>query len=550
MVLRIQALTSDLANQIAAGEVIERPASVVKELLENARDAGATYLHLDIEYAGLNSISIADNGQGIHQDDLLLAVAPHATSKIKTLNDLYTIHTMGFRGEALASIASISRLKIQSKTEAAEQGSQLVRELDSWQITPCARQRGTTVEVRDLFYNAPVRKRFLKSERTEFHAIEGVVRRFALSTPEAAIILNHNGKVVLDLPAATDQKRLLLRLEKLFGKPFMQAAKFLDVERAGMKLRGWISDATYQRSQSDKLWIYVNQRMVRDKLLNHAIKQAFEPVIYPGRHPACLLYLTIDPAEVDVNVHPTKHELRFQQPRLVHDFIYSQITNQLGIELKNESPQHIQSAPSSYQVSPGSRWQISEPTLPIDVSHPQTNKSAQTQLQSLSSDYGIMQWQNKWLLWHKPVLMEQVFIWHCQNQSLPLPSRPLLVPLEQTLTANQSRAITKYLPLLQQAGLEVRVLDHHIQWRSTPVLLPQLPLQLLIDQILKFQPKSVLAMIELLVKAHLAEITEIDDTSQEIVIAFCDAHFDEIEQDRLAGVLCLTDSRCRSILYE
>ncbi len=546
MVLRIQTLSIDLANQIAAGEVIERPASVVKELLENSRDAGATHIQINVEYGGLNRIHIADNGHGIHPEDLPLAVAAHATSKIKKLDDLYTIHTMGFRGEALASISSISRLTILSKTEEAEQASQLTWYQDAWQLTPCARQRGTTVDVRELFYNAPVRKRFLKSEQNEFHALEGVVRRFALSTPQASIVLCHNNKVVLKLPAAENDKRLLQRLEKLFGKAFMQAAKRLDVERAGMRLNGWISDASYQRSQSDKQWVYVNQRMVKDKLINHALKQAYESVIYPGRHPACLLYLTIDPNEVDVNVHPTKHELRFQQPRLVHDFVYSQIKEMLG---HDENELQSQAAFPLSQSTAKSRWQIAEPRMSLgehSQDEPVTDKSV---LSSLTPDYGLLYWQDRYLLFEKSALIEHALLWRITQQPLPLPARPLLVPLQHLLTKEQQDDIGLYIPLLQQAGIETKVTNDTLQWRSIPIALPQLSLQGLVDKIFESSPVDANSMITLLVKEHIAQLTSIEAATKDLLLSYCDNYQKDIMHNRVSGITLLKESHIQSIIY-
>ncbi len=327
--MRIKSLSSAVANQIAAGEVIENPASVVKELLENALDAGATAITIDIGFGGLNQIKISDNGTGIVAEDLPLAIAPHATSKLTQLADLSTLTSMGFRGEALASIASISRITISSKPAQQDHAMMLHMDGEVVELSPCARSQGTTIDVRDLFYNAPVRRRFLKSERSEYLAIEHVVKRFALSAPEINLILKHNAKLMLELPAATHEQSLRVRIQRLLGKAFMDQAIHLDVERAGMHLTGWISGPAYQRSQNDKQWIYLNQRMVKDKLIQHAFKQAYENRLYPGRHPACLLYLSIPTADVDVNVHPTKHEVRFQQPRLVHDFIGSQIAQVL-----------------------------------------------------------------------------------------------------------------------------------------------------------------------------------------------------------------------------
>ena len=327
--MTIKQLPISIANQIAAGEVIERPASVVKELLENACDAKADVVTIDIGYGGLNQIKISDNGEGICAQDLALAIAPHATSKISKLDDLYAINTLGFRGEALASIASIARITITSKPQDQKNAMCFTFDGNFSQILPCARIKGTTIEVSDLFYNAPVRKKFLKSEQSEYQAIELLVKRFALSAPTIAIMLNHNGKLQLQVNAANCEQSRLMRIRKILGKNFIEHAHYLNVGYGNMHLYGWLADAEYLRSQNDQQLIYVNGRMVKDKLLNHAIKQAYEKILYPGRYPACLLYLVINPMEVDVNVHPTKHELRFHQPRLVHDFLRSQIQRAL-----------------------------------------------------------------------------------------------------------------------------------------------------------------------------------------------------------------------------
>lgn len=325
--MRIHQLPSLIANQIAAGEVIERPASVVKELLENSLDAGSDAIMIEIGYGGLNQIKISDNGIGIVADDLPLAIAAHATSKISTLNDLYAIESMGFRGEALASIASVAKVTISSKPETQDTAMSLRVQGTEMSITPCARNQGTTIDVVDLFFNAPVRKRFLKGEKLEFQAIETVVKRFALSAPGIALTLKHNGKQILALPPAINEQTRLTRMTRIMGSKFMKNAIYLDVERGAMRLYGWISDTGFQRSQNDRQWVYINQRMVKDKLITHAIKQAYDDLLYPGRFPACVLYFSIEHGEVDVNVHPTKHEVRFQQPRLVHVFFYFTISN-------------------------------------------------------------------------------------------------------------------------------------------------------------------------------------------------------------------------------
>lgn len=323
---RIRRLPPFIANQIAAGEVIERPASVVKELLENALDAQATQIHIQIGYGGLNLIQVSDNGTGIVAQDLALAVASHATSKIQKLEDLYAITSLGFRGEALASIASVSRMIIRSKTAEDRQATMLEVVGEELIYNPCARSDGTTVEVHDIFFNAPVRKKFLKSAQSECQAIDRVARCFAMSAPTVGISLSHDEKLLWEVSPAYTQSAMVTRITKLLGKKFTDDAHFVAVEHGGMTLQGWLGGAAYQRSQNDAMWFYLNHRMVRDKLLFHAIKQAYAPVLHPGRYPGCLIYLSLDPSEVDVNVHPTKHEVRFQQPRLIHDFIISQIT--------------------------------------------------------------------------------------------------------------------------------------------------------------------------------------------------------------------------------
>lgn len=347
MVLRIHQLSPAIANQIAAGEVIERPASVVKELLENSLDAGASVIGVDVNYGGLLQITVSDNGSGISGDDLPLAVAAHATSKIRTLDDLYSIDSMGFRGEALASIASVAKVTIISKPEEQDNAMMLRVEGENRALSPCARNIGTTIDVSDLFYNAPVRKRFLKNEKLEFQAIEMVVKRFALSAPRIALTLKHNKKLIFSLPPALSEQAKAIRMGRILGNTFMREAIFLDVEHSGMRLYGWISNHRLQRSQNDRQWIYVNQRMVKDKLLQHAVKQAYDGLLHAGRFPICLLYFTLPASEVDVNVHPTKHEVRFQQPRLVHDFFTSQLTKALQSALDHSDTREYAYAASS-----------------------------------------------------------------------------------------------------------------------------------------------------------------------------------------------------------
>lgn len=353
---RIHVLDSALANQIAAGEVVERPASVVKELLENSIDAGATRIDVELEQGGVKLVRVRDNGAGIDAEDSELAFGRHATSKILSQDDLDGIASLGFRGEALASIASVSRMTIQSSRHGASSGwSQQCDGSHIQSRKPDGHPPGTCMTVRDLFYNTPARRKFLKQERTELGHCEEVVRRVAISHFDLAISLRHNGKVLFSLPqalSAAEQKR---RLSQLCGNAFTDSV--IEVERAavGLSLHGWIARPTFNRSQADLQYFYVNGRVVRDKTVSHAIRQAYRDVLFHGRHPAFVLYLDLDPQAVDVNVHPTKHEVRFRESRSVHDFIYRSL-HQLLADVRPENAIHSAdpnaSAAAVGQVSP------------------------------------------------------------------------------------------------------------------------------------------------------------------------------------------------------
>ena len=322
--MSIQVLPTQLVNQIAAGEVIERPASVVKELLENSLDAGAQNIEVDIEQGGKQRIRIRDDGTGIRQDELSLALSRHATSKISSLTDLENINSLGFRGEALPSIASVSRLQLSSRTSVDASGWRVQGDGSDRQVAaaPVAHLPGTTIEVKDLFFNTPARRKFLRTETTEFKHIENVVRRIALSCFPVALKLAHNQRQVFHLPAAVSRAQQERRVADLCGKAFMEQAIYVEHAAAGLSLHGWVALPTFSRSQADLQFFYVNNRMVRDKLVTHAIRQSYQDVLFHGRHPAYVLFLELDPATVDVNAHPTKHEVRFRDSRLVHDYLF------------------------------------------------------------------------------------------------------------------------------------------------------------------------------------------------------------------------------------
>ena len=325
--MSIRQLPEHLINQIAAGEVIERPASIVKELLENSLDAGATRCQIDIEQGGLERIRIRDDGHGIPADELELALSRHATSKITSMADLESVGTMGFRGEALPSIASVSRLTLSSKTHDADSAWLLrYRHDGTLEKEPTPHPAGTTVDVRSLFYNVPARRKFMRTPRTEYSRAEAVVKTLAMANSHCAFTMTHNGKTTFECRAADSQSLRNARITRILGKPFGEAARVVEIEGPvvdgiGLRLHGWVADPSFSRSQADMQYFYVNNRMVRDKVIANAVKQAYSDLIYHQRFPAFVLFLEMDPRSVDVNVHPGKQEVRFRESQLVHGFI-------------------------------------------------------------------------------------------------------------------------------------------------------------------------------------------------------------------------------------
>lgn len=343
----IKILSPQLANQIAAGEVVERPASVLKELVENSLDAGATRIDIDVEQGGVKLIKIRDDGHGIPEHQLALALSRHATSKIDNLDDLEAVATLGFRGEALASIASVSRLTLTSNSgdssgwKAVSVGRDMAVELQ-----PAAHPQGTSVEVRDLFFNTPARRKFLRTEATEYNRIDDSIKKLALSRMEVSFSLRHNQRAQLNLRPAISQAEQEKRVADICGPLFMQEALYVDNDRTGIRLWGWMGLPTFSRSQTDLQHFFVNGRAIRDKVVSHAVRQAYQDVLYHGRHPAFVLFLEIEPANVDVNVHPTKHEVRFRDSRSIHGFVYSTLNRALS----QDRPQnHLQSSGAALQ---------------------------------------------------------------------------------------------------------------------------------------------------------------------------------------------------------
>lgn len=321
---RIHTLDAALANQIAAGEVIERPSSVVKELLENSIDAGATELIVRIAQGGSTLIEIIDNGHGIHPDDLPLAVMRHATSKIKTAEDLHAIVSLGFRGEALASIAAVSRLTLTSSQDESGIGHQVEvngTAFDHQQVQAVAAQKGTHIRVQDLFFNVPARRKFLKKPTTEFGHIEEIVRRLALTHFDIRFVLENNDNIRINLPKADSGELRFQRVQQLLGQQFVQNAYWIDAESINMRLSGWLGHPSDARAQADLQYVYVNGRIVKDKTISHALRMAYDGILHGHQHSSYLLFLEVDPENIDVNVHPTKHEIRFLNQREVHEFV-------------------------------------------------------------------------------------------------------------------------------------------------------------------------------------------------------------------------------------
>ena len=480
----IHVLSPRLSNQIAAGEVVERPASIVKELVENALDAGSTQIDIDCEAGGIGRIRIRDNGAGIRSNELPLALSRHATSKISALDDLEAVSTLGFRGEALASIASVTRLDLISAVE-GEAGSMVsVEGRDmSPSIEAFGHPRGTTVDVRDLFFNTPARRKFLKTEKTEFGHIDAVVSRQALGRFDVGFRLTHQGRVTRHLPPALSGSVQSERIANLLGRGFMDAALVVDSSATGLSLKGWACRATFNRAQADCQNVFVNGRVVRDKLVSHALRQAYRDVLFHGRHPCYLLYLELDPAQVDVNVHPTKHEVRFRDSRLIYDFLLRSVSRVLADDrpeqvLGQESSFHAISADQQIETAqhqPGIRFgdtvrpsagfdalsrlvnttSLSEPSQDFDQQDIPPMGYAVAQLHGV---YIIAQTRDGMIIVDMHAAHERITyeaLKHALDES-GLVSQPLLIPVTVHVSQREAELVQEAQGLFQQFGLGVQ----------------------------------------------------------------------------------------------
>jgi DNA mismatch repair protein MutL len=504
----IQILPPQLANQIAAGEVVERPASVVKELVENSLDAGADQILIEIERGGSKKILIRDNGSGIAEAELGLALSRHATSKISSLDDLEQIVSLGFRGEALASISSVSRLTLTSKPAAQDKAWQAYAEGRDMQvqIKPAAHPDGSSIEVLDLFFNTPARRKFLRSDKTEFAHIDELVKRLALSRFDVSWTLIHNGQTVRQLKKADSREAQQKRVAALCGKNFLQQAAFVEVAYDDLKLWGWVLQPSACKEQLQCQYSYVNGRMMKDKLLNHAIRQAYGSMLSAEQQPAFVLYLDINPRQVDVNVHPAKHEVRFHQARLVHDFVASALTNALlqlepqqqSIEVVAPSEPSVFSMPEAPALKPASghtQYSASAPAYaarpsayagqpyrpavaqPAAQSWPVFAEKTQRVEQSVSvAQHDALISQNRYLLssgsdqvWLVDIAASAARLWLEQGAE-PL---PLLMPVRLTLQQTEQEFLLSKADLLSHLGFDFLVSNQTLIVRAVPAWLRQ-----------------------------------------------------------------------------
>ncbi len=527
--MRIHPLPPQLINQIAAGEVVERPASVVKELVENCLDAGAKHIHVEIEQSGIRLIKIRDDGCGIDKEDLPLALSRHATSKISSLDDLEHITSMGFRGEALPSISSVARLTLISRTTDSD---------CAWRVTADGHERdfncqpdphpqGTTVEVQDLFYNTPARRKFLKSEKTEFSHIETLIRRMALSRFDVSFKLIHNQREVCHLKIADSEAAQQQRLADICGTEFLQQSVKIDFSASNLHLSGWVGLPTFSRSQQDMQFFYVNGRLIKDPLVGHAVKQAYQDVLFHGRHPVFVLYLTLDPALVDVNAHPAKTEVRFREGRLVHDFLFSALYRCLAsqrpgsettVPLTQESfePVSLRSEPATPRQSyyqPSATKQTGLPyhlgerqqsyTFPKSSVADHLDPPGFKKLEGLAETddfpplgYALAHLHNIYILSetrtglilvdthaaHERVTYERL---KKQYQQGRISHQPLLLPIKISVTANEADLAEQLHQFFAELGFELnRIGPETLLVRAVPVLLAKADPEKLIRDVL------------------------------------------------------------------
>ena len=480
---RIQQLSTQLANQIAAGEVVERPASVVKELLENSLDAGAKQISIDIEQGGLRMIRLQDDGAGIIAEDLPLALSRHATSKVSNLFDLENLTSLGFRGEALPSIASVSRLQIITRRHDAAQASciEVAASGDISEVRPAAHPLGTTVVVTDLFCNTPARRRFQRGAKTEFAHVQDVVQRIALARPDIAIQLRHNERQVIKIAAASESISPLDRMARIFGQAFVESAYRVEEESDGLRIQGYAAPASLHRAQTDRQYVYINGRVVKDRVLSHAIRQAYSNQLPEGRYASYLLHLEIDPASVDVNVHPTKHEVRFRDGRNVHDFLYASVQRSLQEQQSTSvvSEERIAVPPTTMRSPSSNEVRERAPVyaMPLrEVSGNDVELPFGDVVSLLEKRYLLCRKSQQHCLIDTRSLLQELYQQRLRDESEQggIVSRPLLLPERLSLLSNQACLIEEKSETLQRLGFELTLVGEAIALlRRAPVILQQ-----------------------------------------------------------------------------
>ena len=518
---RIHKLSTALANQIAAGEVIQRPASVVKELLENSLDAGATEIKLDIKKGGRLLISIQDNGHGIHPDDLPLALAQHATSKLFSQTDLGRINTLGFRGEALSSIASVSRLKLASRIANEEHG---------WSIdvtqgnvlseqAPIGMVVGTSVEVRDLFFNTPARRKFLRTDNTEFYHIREIVKRVALSRYDVSFHLKHNNKTILQCYGK--QNNFAERAQAIFGKNFLANSFELNYERNGLRLWGWFGHPEIARNQVDQQYFYLNGRVIRDKQVNHAIRMASQDHLYTGKHAVYVLFLEMDVSHVDVNVHPAKHEVKFHQARDVHDFVFSALMQVCdGRDIREQGAQYFS---TQFYDKNSVSLSSSKSTMHTSNSNNYWDKPPSDSNDFLLIDdrYLITQLKGKTLLIDVPLSREIIALSKLENDYATggIRRRPLLVPLTMIVSIDDANFIESKASVFERFGLKVdRIAPDSLLIREIPLLLEYADIISLIDDMMPLvKPDKSSEKITNMMSSHVNDAGLIDSDKQMLI---------------------------------
>jgi DNA mismatch repair protein MutL len=509
----IRVLPEQLIHQIAAGEVIERPASVLKELIENSIDAGARRVEVEIEEGGVRLCRVRDDGGGIDRDELVLALARHATSKITSIDDLERVGTLGFRGEALPSIASVSRMKLVSRK--AGSASAYAIAADNGQVSspePAAHPAGTTVEVRDLFFNVPARRKFLRAERTETQHISRMVERLALSRFEVAFSLSAARRSLADYPAATTRVEQERRVAQVVGDEFIANALYVEHESAGCRLTGWLCQPTYARAQPDLQHFYLNGRMLRDRLVASAIRLGYRDVMFHGRHPAFVLFMEIDPTQVDVNAHPAKLEVRFRDGRHVHDFLFRSVERamretyagaQAGAPPPTDADSLLPPTQASMQMWPakghasfGLRVSESPPPAYAAVAR-EAGASVSTQVDAQAPPLGfaLAQLHGIYILSQAPDGLILVDMHAAHERTTyermkaalgdgPIASQPLLVPMSIGVSSAEADLFEEHAATLARAGLEiVRSGPASVQVRAVPAFLAPMDLDELVRRI-------------------------------------------------------------------